>query len=122
MGSHPINLGLRFLLEVAALVAFGAWGWETVAGVTGWMLAAGLPLAAATAWGVFAVPGDPSRSGAAPVPVPGLVRLLLEIGFFLAATACLRSLGWETASATFAVLVVLHYGASLDRLTWLLRQ
>ena len=25
MGSHPINLGFRFLLELAALIALAAW-------------------------------------------------------------------------------------------------
>jgi hypothetical protein len=28
MGSHPINLAIRFLLEVAALTSTGMWGWR----------------------------------------------------------------------------------------------
>ena len=28
MGSHPINLAVRFILEVAALFALGAWAWR----------------------------------------------------------------------------------------------
>lgn len=28
MGSHPLNLTIRFLLEVAALLAPGIWGWQ----------------------------------------------------------------------------------------------
>ena len=28
MGSHPINLTIRFLLEVVALVSVGMWGWK----------------------------------------------------------------------------------------------
>jgi hypothetical protein len=48
-----------------------------------------IPLLAATAWGVFNVKGDPSRSGKAPVPVPGIVRLLLELAFFGSATLAL---------------------------------
>ncbi|WP_280456932.1 DUF2568 domain-containing protein, partial [Nocardia carnea] len=38
-----------------------------------WLLVVLLPVVAAAAWGVFAVPDDPSRSGAAPVAVPGPV-------------------------------------------------
>ena len=32
--------------------------------------------------GVFAVPDDPSRSGSAPIAVPGLARLTLEAAVF----------------------------------------
>ena len=28
MSSHPVNLGLRFLLELAALITLGIWGWH----------------------------------------------------------------------------------------------
>ena len=28
MGSHPINLTIRFLLELSALAAIGIWGWN----------------------------------------------------------------------------------------------
>ncbi len=40
-------LTLAFLSEVGALVALGAWGWSAGAGAGRWLLAAGLPLAAA---------------------------------------------------------------------------
>jgi hypothetical protein len=46
------NLLLRFLLELAALVALGAWGWQTGGPVLGLLL----PLAAAVLWGAFASP------------------------------------------------------------------
>lgn len=36
---HPLNLGLRFVLEMVALVIFGLWGWSA-GGWLGWMLAA----------------------------------------------------------------------------------
>lgn len=78
-GAHPINLALRFALELSALAALGAWGWGRGSGWTAAALAIGLPLAAAVVWGTFAVIGDPSRSGKAPVPVPGPVRLALEV-------------------------------------------
>ena len=28
MGSHPLNLALRFLLELVAIGAVGFWGWR----------------------------------------------------------------------------------------------
>ncbi len=75
MGSHSLNLALRFLLELAALGAMGYWGWTQHEGPVRWRWAIGLPLVAAVLWGTFAVPNDPSRSGQAPVPIPGILRL-----------------------------------------------
>ena len=34
MGTNPINLGVRFILELVALYAFGRWGWNQS---TGWL-------------------------------------------------------------------------------------
>jgi len=107
-----VNLALRFVLELCALAAMGRWGWTKHA----WVGIA-VPLVAISFWGVFNVPGDPSRSGQAPIPVPGMLRLLLEAVLFgFAAWA----LGQPRASAIFAGMVLLHYALSLDRLRWLL--
>jgi hypothetical protein len=121
MGSHPINLAVRFALELAALYAMCGWGWQLVDGAGRWALAAVVPLAAATLWGVFAVPADPSRSGRAPVPVPGLVRLAFELAFFGFATWAFSQLGDPRVTIGFATMVVLHYAASYDRVAWLVR-
>lgn len=32
MSQHPLNLALRFLLEIAASVAIGYWGWHQAEG------------------------------------------------------------------------------------------
>lgn len=122
MGSHPVNLTLRFLLELAALFAFGLWAWRANAGPLKWLLVIGLPVLAACAWTVLAVPEDPSRSGAAPVPIPGLMRLALEAVFFAAAVLCLRGVGWNAWGTGLAVVTILHYLASYDRLTWLAKR
>lgn len=119
MAYHPLNLTLRFLLELAALVAVGAWGWQQREDGLGFVLAIGLPLLLAVAWGVFAVPGDPSRSGKAPVPVPGLLRLLFELAFFALAVWALYAIGQTNLGWIFGVVVVLHYLSSYDRILWL---
>lgn len=122
MGSNPINLALRFALELAALISFGYWGWNASSGLVRFVLALGLPLIAALLWGTFAVPDDPSRSGKAPIPVPGIMRLFLEFDFFALAALAIADLGnWRLALA-FGAIVVLHYIASYDRVAWLLRQ
>ena len=61
MGSHPLNLALRFLLEVAALVAIGYWGFSQHTGIWRFIIGLGGPVIAAVMWGTFAVPDDPSR-------------------------------------------------------------
>src|ERR1051325_728747 len=95
MGGTWWNLPLRFLLELAALLGLGMADWSLSAGVWRWILAIALPLVAAVLWGAFAVLVEPGRSGRAPVPVPGAVRLALELiilfggatGFYLAGHA-----------------------------------
>ena len=121
MGSHPLNLAVRFLLEMAALVAMGYWGWTQNDGVWRWVLVIVLPIAAAALWGTFAVPNDPSRSGNAPVPTPGMIRLILELAFFALATILLIVSQRLSAGVTLAVIVIIHYALSYDRILWLLR-
>ncbi len=119
MGSHPINLALRFFLELAALVALALWGWRQPEGIWKYALAIGLPLIAAVIWGTFAVPGDPSRSGKAPVSVPGIIRLILELIIFGSGTWSLFDLGYKEISFVMGLVVLLHYAVSYDRINWL---
>lgn len=122
MGSNPVNLAARFVLELVALIALGRWGWMYNAGLLRFVLAVGIPLLAAVLWGTFAVPNDPSRSGKAAAPVPGIARLLLEAVFFALAAAALFSTGATALGWTFATTVAIHYLLSYDRVLWLLRQ
>lgn len=122
VASHPLNLAVRFLLELIALFALGRWGWTQGEGALGYVLALGIPLLAALLWGTFAVPGDPSRSGGAPVPIPGVARLLLELAFFAAAASALFATGAATFGWLFSSAVLLHYAISYDRIHWLVAQ
>ena len=58
MANNPINLGLRFFLELYGLFALGYWGWVQHTGSPRILLAFGLPLLAAVFWGTFRVPND----------------------------------------------------------------
>lgn len=122
MGSHPINLTIRFLLELTALAAIGGWGWKLSDGWFRFVLALGVPIIVATIWGTFAVPNDPSRSGAAPIVVSGIVRLAIELAVFAFATWTLHDLGFTRLSWILGVLVVIHYIISYDRIMWLIIQ
>ena len=116
----PWNLALRFVLEMVALGGVGAGAWAITSGDWRWIAVVAAPVVVAVAWGVFNVPGDPSRSGRAPVPVPGLVRLIIEVDVFV-----IGAVGWVVAgSAALGLLLVLaalgHYLGSLPRVRWLL--
>jgi hypothetical protein len=121
MGSNPINLAVRFLLELIALAIFGYRGWALGEGSVRYIWMLTLPIIAAALWGIFRVPGDPSSSGEAPVRIPGWLRLVLELAIFSAATWALASLGSMNLAAIFGGLVGVHYLLSWDRIAWLLR-
>lgn len=120
MGSHPINLAVRFLLEITALLAIGVWGWRQGEGWLGFALAFGVPVIVATIWGTFAVPNDPSRSGAAPIAIIGIIRLLMELTIFAFATWSVNDLGYARISWILGVIVAVHYIISYDRILWLI--
>ena len=62
-----------------------------------------------------------SPSGHAPVPVPGLVRLSLELMFFGFAAWGLFNSGATQAAVIFGGMVLVHYGISYDRVWRLLK-
>jgi len=122
MSKHPVNLAIRFVLEVVAIISFGIWGYHLMETGIRIVLAILFPMGFAVLWGVFAVPNDPSRSGKTVVPTPGLVRLVLELGLFGAATWMLLNLGYTRLWWIFGAIVIIHYAFSYDRVHWLLKQ
>ena len=119
MSTHPLNLAVRFLLELAALAALSYWAWSEFDDPVRWVLVVALPVIAAAIWGTFAVPEDPSRSGSAPVPVSGKLRLFIEIGLFAVATLALANTSAVILAYLLLATVLLHYAASWDRVAWL---
>ena len=115
---NPLNLGLRAVLEISALMAIGLWAW----GRGSWVSALVTILALSMVWGIFNVKGDPSRSGNAPVPVSGLFRLMLELAIFATAFFCLGIMGYVGLSRQFGLLLILHYLVSWRRVLWLLNR
>ena len=114
MNTNPINLVVRFLLEIAMLTILGCWGWHVTRGWMQYPAALIIPAIAAVLWGVFLIQNDPKP---APIEIPGIVRLLLEWALFGAAIFALFNLGDFTLSLVMALIVKLHYIVSYDR-TW----
>jgi hypothetical protein len=106
MSDHPLNLTVRFVLELGALFALGYWGWAQHEGMWRLLLAAGAPLLAASLWGIFRYPQD---HGKGLVPVAGPVRLALEAVFFAAAVWALAAAGQPAWAWALAGAAVLHY-------------
>jgi len=114
MSTNPINLAIRFLLEIAMLIALGLWGWHLDAGWLRYAAMIVVPLLAATLWGVFRIQNDPKP---APVEIPGTARLLLEWALFGLAILALFNTGHFLAGIVMGIVVKLHYIFSYDR-TW----
>ncbi len=91
-------LALVFLDELAAMAAFGVWGWQVGDPRVLWVVV--LPLAAMTAWWLFASPkaryGDHGRREVVKVLVFGLASLALWAA---------GQHGWALALLVFSVVV-----------------
>jgi Protein of unknown function (DUF2568) len=107
------NAVLRFVLELAGIIAQGYWGFATQ---DNWALkllfGLGVPVVMAAAWGVFRVPQD---GGPPVVEVAPQVRLLLEAVFFALAIGLLYAAGQPVWALVFLVVLVINYGIDYRR-------
>jgi hypothetical protein len=117
MTDSPAVLGLHLLLELAALLAVGFWGWTTHDGVQRWVWAIAPPLLLATVWAIFRVPND---GGDPIVTVPGPVRLSIEWSVMAVAVALLWAAGQAAWAVVLLALVVIDYALQYDRVARLL--
>ena len=112
---------LRFLLEITSLIAYGYWGFVQDIAPLNYILMIILPVIVAIMWGVFRVPDDPSSSGKAPIVVPGIIRLLLELAIFIGASYWFYISGLMVFGIIFMIIVIIHYIISYKRINWLLK-
>jgi Protein of unknown function (DUF2568) len=101
-----LNLGVAFLLELAALAAFGYWGAQAGGGTLGKIaLAVGAPLLVAVVWGLFLAPRAvlQAPSGGPRLSLPW--RLLMKVGVFGTAAVALYAAGQPGLAVAFALLV-----------------
>jgi hypothetical protein len=119
MKNHPLNMAVRFLLEMALVVIFAYWAWRQCEGICRIILSLLLPGAGIFLWAIFRVEGDP---GKAVVAIPGWMRLAIEGTLFLLAFFMLLSLQFQKGAYIFIAVTVLHYMISFDRIRWLLKK
>ena len=103
---------------MAALVITAMWGWHCSADWKRYLFAIGLPVLAATIWGVFRIPNDPKP---APVEVRGIVRLVYELFLFGFASWALNNMGYTVACYIMAGTTVISYTTGYDRTLKMLR-
>jgi hypothetical protein len=117
------NLKLRSALEIGALMGFGLVGYDLINGPTKWLVVVVIVVAASTIWTIFAVPGDPTRRNRAPlVPVPGPLRLVLELLVLGGGVLAFAFNGAWLFAVALTMLIVVHSAFSGRRLRWLLLQ
>ena len=97
----PLNLALKFLLELGALAAFGLWGAAVANGPAAVVLAVALPLGVAGLWGRFAAPRARRR-------LPLRLRAPFELGVFALAALALRGAGAAAWGAAFVVIAAVN--------------
>jgi hypothetical protein len=118
LANNPLNLALRFLLELSALYSLGYWGWTQHNGMGRILWTIGLPLLAAILWGTLRGPGHP---GPAPVVVPGWVRLGVEALVFGGGVWALFAAGKQSWGLAFLAVLLVHYLLSYDYVLGLIR-
>jgi hypothetical protein len=111
---------LAGFLQVAAVLAYGYWGWAAHPGRNQWVWALGALVVAWIVWDVFRVPGDGWAKPA--VSVPGWVRLIIEAAYFTGVASALAAVGLPVLGITYIILVAIHYTLTHRRLVWLLRE
>jgi len=121
MKIHPLNLALRFLLELVVLFVSVEWALKAFTQWPRYVWMVLLPVGLAIVWWAFNVEGDPSRSGKTIIPVPGWLRLIIEWLILGLGVWFMYSIDYLLASWLFGALVILHYVLSFNRIIWLIK-
>lgn len=98
------NLGLAFMLELAALISFAAAGLL----LSGWLQLVGIIAGGVlfiVLWGLFAAPKSKRR-------LKGMNLLLFKIGMFAAAAISLMLVGQLVWGVVLAILAAVHLTAA----------
>lgn len=92
---------ILFLVELAAIAAFGYWGFNLDKGIIlKYLLGIGTPLLVVIFWGAFVAPK-------ASIPVSEPIRLLLQLTVFTLAAIALYSSGQQKLATTFASVALI---------------
>lgn len=108
------SAGLRFPMEVIAWVAMPWWAWEVsgpISAIPTLIILMAIPA-------VFSTVGDKRK---VVVPTPGSIRVLIELGLFVAGVVGAWAAWSPYSGIGVAVIAVLGLVAGRRRIAWLLR-
>jgi hypothetical protein len=97
-----LNLGLKFVLELAAIAALANWGATLGSGAAAWLGAGGAALLAMVLWGTFAAPKAKRR-------LPRSARIPFELTVFALAAVGLAVAASTTLAIVFAVVALVNF-------------
>ncbi|MFD2368726.1 YrdB family protein [Brevibacillus sp. GCM10020057] len=101
---HGFFLLLVFLSEIAAIIAYGFWGFRYPSSIwIKWVLGIGLPVVVIVVWGLFLSPK-------ASVEIPQALRIVMKVMVFGFAAAALYSAGRPRMSLLFGLCVLVSHG------------
>lgn len=121
---EPVTSGFagQFLLEVVGLIGMARLGWYLGGeGPRRIVLATLLVILAGALWGIFRTPGFVPSGRDPVVPIPGPMRLAVEVLFFAVASWGLWISGWNIAGAVTIAGTVIVYWTLRDRTIGLLQ-
>ena len=98
-----VNLGLKFLLELAAIAAFAYWGATIGGGLLAATVAVVAPVIAIVLWGIFAAPQSTRR-------LPTSTRAPFELAVFGLAVVALLAAGSTGTAVVLGVVVLVNAG------------
>jgi hypothetical protein len=101
-GAHLVLAFLLLLCALGAFASFAYWGFKTGGATLSKIgLGFGAPLLAAVVWAIFVAPR-------AVVPVPGLLRFVIQALFFGLAALSLAVTGHRTLAGAFVAIVAVN--------------
>lgn len=100
-GLKAANLGLKLLLELAAIAAFAYWGASRSPVILAVILAIAIPGVFVAAWGIWAAPSSARR-------LPRQTRVPFELGCFTVAAVALIAAGATVAGIAFAMVAAVN--------------
>ncbi|MFK0167976.1 YrdB family protein [Streptomyces sp. NPDC090306] len=105
--ARGVNLGVLFLIELAALAAVSYWGFtRDVRTPAAWLLGLGAPAVLVVLWALFGSPGASHKTR-------GAVRVAFEVLWFGAGVAALLLAGAPVSALVLAGVVVLSKGLAV---------
>lgn len=99
---QTMNIGLRFLLEIATLISIGYWGFKVGSGTfLKLLIGFGAPLFIAILWGLFASPK-------AQYKLHGIQHFAFEFGIFFVGVLALYASGKSKLAIILGVIIVIN--------------